>query len=168
MLLRATDVPEAKTKILPAKKEQATTGIQALRGHHHPNIHIQPLFINTYVWKQVFPVAADVITEKSIYTASARISWKHRASRTQSRKSRANEQLITRRAVLQENVSWWTLRQSRLTLDSNLLSQPCKLHFLWHELRSSSHRRIAPPEAPGTCPSKLSRRQGIITLFGSF
>lgn len=41
MLLRATDVPEAKTKIYIAKKKaQATTGIQALIGPHYPNIHI--------------------------------------------------------------------------------------------------------------------------------
>lgn len=46
MLLRLIDVPEARTKIPTAKKTQA-----ALRGHYHPNIHIQPLFINTYIWK---------------------------------------------------------------------------------------------------------------------
>lgn len=44
MLLRATDVPEAKTKIPTAKKAQASTGIQALRipppKHSHPaSIH---------------------------------------------------------------------------------------------------------------------------------
>lgn len=47
MLLKATDVPEAKTKIPIAKKTQATTEIQAIREHHHPNtyIHIYPVFI---------------------------------------------------------------------------------------------------------------------------
>lgn len=51
MLLRATDVPEAKTKIPTANKVQATTGIPARGGHHHAHIHIQPLFMNTYIWK---------------------------------------------------------------------------------------------------------------------
>lgn len=46
MLLRLIDVPEARTKIPTAKKE----GKPALRGHYHPNIHIQPLFINTFTY----------------------------------------------------------------------------------------------------------------------
>lgn len=35
-----TDVSEAKTKIPIAKKTQATTKIQAIREHHHPNIYV--------------------------------------------------------------------------------------------------------------------------------